>query len=267
MFDCHAHLTDPSLREGLDDILAEAEAAGVSGIVSVSETLEDAVQVVELCARINSDPERRIRLHPSIGMHPEKADLGDLEGMLGLIDEHSDLIVCVGEIGLDYSRHLIGEAGKKATEEAKEIQREVFSKQARRAEELGLAVNVHSRSAGHHAITLLRDVGVTRAVLHAFDGKPKYAVEAAKAGYLLSVPPIVCRSPGFQSLVKAVPLQSLLLETDSPALAPVKNELNKPENVRVACEWIASLKGVSVADVVETTNANARRIFPRAFPR
>lgn len=91
-------------------------------------------KVVELCARINSDPERRIRLHPSIGMHPEKADLGDLEGMLGLIDEHSDLIVCVGEIGLDYSRHLIGEAGKKATEEAKEIQREVFSKQARRAE-------------------------------------------------------------------------------------------------------------------------------------
>lgn len=49
--------------------------------------------------------------------------------------------------------------------------------------------------------------------------------------------------------------------------APVKNKLNKPENVRVACEWIASLKGVSVADVVETTNANARRIFPRAFPR
>ena len=67
-------------------------------------------------------------------MHPEKADLRALEGMLGLIDEHAGSIVCVGEIGLDYSRHLIGEAGKKATEEAKEVQREVFSRQARRAE-------------------------------------------------------------------------------------------------------------------------------------
>ena len=91
-------------------------------------------KVMELCARINSDPKRRIRIHPSIGMHPEKADLRALEGMLGLIDEHAGSIVCVGEIGLDYSRHLIGEAGKKATEEAKEVQREVFSRQARRAE-------------------------------------------------------------------------------------------------------------------------------------
>ena len=91
-------------------------------------------KVVELCARINSDPERRIRINPSIGMHPEKADLGALEAMLGLIDEHAGSIVCVGEIGLDYSRHLIGEAGEKATEEAKEVQREVFSRQARRAE-------------------------------------------------------------------------------------------------------------------------------------
>ncbi|CAN0280806.1 unnamed protein product, partial [Ascophyllum nodosum] len=77
---------------------------------------------------------------------------------------------------------------------------------------------MHSRSAGHHAIRLLQDEGVKRTVIHVFDGKPKYVVEAAKAGYFFSIPPIVCRSRGFQSLVQAVPLESLLLETDLPAL-------------------------------------------------
>lgn len=85
--------------------------------------------------------------------------------------------------------------------------------------ELGKAVNVHSRSAGHHAISLLEAEGATRAVLHAFDGKPHYAERAASAlGYYLSVPPCVARSPSMQKMVKRLPINSLLLETDAPAL-------------------------------------------------
>ena len=90
--------------------------------------------MVELCARVNCDPQHRIRLHPSLGLHPEKADLAALEGMLELIDAHADDIACVGEVGLDYSRHLIGEAGTEAAERAKEVQRQCFAKQARRAD-------------------------------------------------------------------------------------------------------------------------------------
>lgn len=93
-------------------------------------------KVIELCGRINNDPRRRIKIHPSIGMHPEKADLETLDGVLSLIDEHAGSIVCVGEVGLDYSRHLIGEAGGDGTERAKAVQREVFVRQARRAEVL-----------------------------------------------------------------------------------------------------------------------------------
>lgn len=92
--------------------------------------------MIELCGRINKDPRRRIKIHPSIGMHPEKADLEALDGVLSFIDEHADSIVCVGEVGLDYSRHLIGEAGGDGTERAKAVQREVFTRQARRAEVL-----------------------------------------------------------------------------------------------------------------------------------
>lgn len=93
-------------------------------------------QVIELCNRIKGDASRhgRLRVHPAIGMHPEKADLDALDSVLRLIDEHTDTIVCVGEVGLDFSRHLIGEAGGERAERAKEVQREVFRRQARRAE-------------------------------------------------------------------------------------------------------------------------------------
>lgn len=89
---------------------------------------------MELCAQVNGDPRRRIRLHPSLGMHPERADLGALDAMLALINAHAETLVCVGEVGLDYSRHLIGQAGTDAAERAKEVQRECFARQARRAD-------------------------------------------------------------------------------------------------------------------------------------
>lgn len=88
-------------------------------------------------------------------------------------------------------------------------------------QELGLAVNVHSRSAGHHAIALLQEAGVNRAVLHAFDGKAHYAEQGAALGYYFSVPPSVVRSPHMQKMVKRLPLDSLLLETDAPALVGI----------------------------------------------
>jgi TatD DNase family protein len=120
-------------------------------------------------------------------------------------------------VGLDYSRHLIGEGP--AAEPAKAIQQEVLKQQAVLAMELGLAVNVHSRSAGHHAIALLRELGVTKALFHAFDGKSKYAVVAHEQhGYMFSVAPCICRSPNLQALVQKLPLSALVLETDCPAL-------------------------------------------------
>jgi TatD DNase family protein len=120
-------------------------------------------------------------------------------------------------VGLDYSRHLIGEGS--VAEPAKAIQQEVLKQQALLAMELGLAVNVHSRSAGHHAIALLSELGVTKALFHAFDGKPKYAVAAHEQhGYLFSVAPCICRSSNLQALVQKLPLSALVLETDCPAL-------------------------------------------------
>ncbi|CAI5527878.1 unnamed protein product [Closterium sp. Naga37s-1] len=130
------------------------------------------------------------------------------------------------------------------------------------AAELGLPVNVHSRSAGHHAIEEIIQSGLpatSAALMHAFDGRLVHAERAERhGGFFFSVPPSVVRSPQTQKLVKGLPLSCLVLETDSPALAPEKGATNEPCNIVVSCREIARIHGVTVA---ETATASCRATF------
>jgi TatD DNase family protein len=197
--------------------------------------------------------------------------------MLALIRTHHSQLTCIGEIGLDYSPHILGIEDPEAT---KQIQQECMRRQVELALELGLAVNVHSRSAGHHALALLKETttaaaaagsggkeekkGGVRAVLHAWDGKAHYAEAAAldpEHQMYFSVPPCATRSPLMAKWIARIPLERLLLETDSPALAAVKGEVNVPKHLGVSSEVVAASKGVGVEDVREATRRNAERLF------
>ncbi|CAI5472325.1 unnamed protein product [Closterium sp. Yama58-4] len=154
------------------------------------------------------------------------------------------------------------EEGSKTTvplsEELKSVQREVFRRQLSLSAELGLPVNVHSRSAGHHAIEEIVQSGLpatSAALMHAFDGRLVHAQRAERhGGFFFSVPPSIVRSPQKQKLVKGLPLSCLVLETDSPALAPEKGATNEPCNIVVSCREIARIHGVTVAEVAKTTS-------------
>eukprot|EP00123_Amoebidium_parasiticum_P016131 comp23302_c0_seq1/m.38262 comp23302_c0_seq1/g.38262 ORF comp23302_c0_seq1/g.38262 comp23302_c0_seq1/m.38262 type:complete len:202 (-) comp23302_c0_seq1:511-1116(-) len=185
-YDVHAHLADNLFSGDLSDVLSKARADGVLGVLAVSENLEEAERILELS---RSNPGF---VGACAGMHPEKASMESLPAMLRFIRDNKDSLTAVGEVGLDYSPHILGSSDP---EGVKAVQRECLIRQAELARDLGLPLNLHSRSAGHHVIQVLKELQIKDAVLHAFDGKPHYAEDGAKHGYYFSVPPSIVRSP------------------------------------------------------------------------
>lgn len=250
LVDVHAHLCAPEFAQDLAAVLEAAAAAGVTRILAVGESLEDARRNLDLASRF---PMVRV----CAGLYPTILDEAAAEAMLAFILEHRDRLVGIGEVGLDH--------WTVKEESARALQRKLFARFVALANELDLPLNVHSRSAGRAAIQLLREQGARRALLHAFDGKASSAQEGVAAGYYFSVPPSVVRSAQKQKLVRALPLERLLVETDSPVLGPDPTQRNEPKNTAVACRAIAELKGVPAEEVARITTANARALFPKAF--
>jgi TatD DNase family protein len=250
LFDAHAHMYAAAFAHDLEEVLQRAAARGVQAILTVSETLAEARQILLLA-------ERYPLLKPCAGLYPTILDRDAAGDMLAFIRQHQDQLVAIGEVGLDYWK--IQDTAER------EVQRDILAQHIALSRELDLPLNVHSRSAGRHTIAWLCEHGAQRVLMHAFDGKVAAAMAGVEAGYYFSIPPSVVRSPQKQKLVRHLPLERLLLESDAPVLGPDKEQRNEPCNVWLACAQIASLKGLPVEVVAEATTANAQALFPRAF--
>jgi TatD DNase family protein len=159
----------------------------------------------------------------------------------------------VGEVGLD--------GWVVRDETGRELQRAIFAGFIRLAIELDLPLNVHSRSAGREAVAMLLAAGARRVQLHAFDGRAATALPGAEAGYFFSVPPSVVRSPQKQKLVRRLPLDCLLVETDSPVLGPEPGRRNEPANLPLALAAVAQIKGIPLEQAAEAVTANTKRLY------
>jgi len=244
--DAHAHLCDPVFDTDRPAVIKRAQAAGVGTIIAVSENLSDAKRNIELAT---NHPE----LKPAAGLYPTYIDLNKAKAMISFIRNERNKLVSIGEVGLDYW------AVKEGSE--KELQREIFISFVCLALELDLPLNVHSRSAGHHAIALLLEHNAKKVQLHAFDGKASTALPAVEAGFFFSIPPSIVRSRQKQKLVKQLPLSCLLVETDSPVLGPSPDERNEPANAVISLNAIAEIKNISKDAVMETVFDNTCRLF------
>ena len=144
----------------------------------------------------------------------------------------------------------------------KEVQKEIFKQFIALSRELKLPLNVHSRSAGRHAIGLLLENNAEQVQMHAFDGKAGAALPGVEAGYFFSIPPSIIRSRQKQKLVKQLPLSCLLVETDSPVLGPDPSHRNEPANLSIAVNAIAEIKGIAPEQVVDAVRENTRKLYP-----
>ncbi|CAB4401045.1 unnamed protein product [Rhizophagus irregularis] len=271
LIDVHAHVYPSSFpNTPIEEILSRAKTANVQSIVTVSETLEDAKSILGLKNGTLSDSLREM-IEPCAGLHPVQpvgamslVSTEQANSILEFIQEKSTELVGIGEVGLDFTPHILKNAIDSntnlnlSTEELKNIQRQVLARHIALSLQLDLPLNVHSRSAGHHALDCLRDYGARKVVMHAFDGQLKYARKGIEMGFFFSIPPSIIRSPQKQKLAAEIPLTNLLLETDSPALGPTKGVDNEPNSIIISATEISRIKQIPIEEVGNSTNNEER---------
>jgi len=244
--DTHAHLCDPAFDNDRLEVLERARMSGVGTIIAVGENISDARKNLDLAAKYPM-------LRPAAGLYPTHLDLDQAREMHRFIYQERERLTAIGEVGLDFW------AVKDETE--KEVQKEIFKGFINLAKKLNLPLNIHSRSAGRHAVSLLLESGATQVQMHAFDGRADAALPAVEAGYFFSIPPSIIRSRQKQKLVKRLPLSCLLIETDSPVLGPSPDERNEPANLVISVEAIAEIKNIRKDEIIEAVSENTLKLY------
>lgn len=252
LIDTHCHLDAEYFPEGPEETLARARSAGVTGFVCVGVgSLEQARSAVSIATQ-------RADVWATVGVHPHDAKACDAELEAALLREaESPRVVAVGEIGLDYHYD----------HSPRELQSEIFRRFIRAAHALKKPIVVHTRSAPAETLAILeeenaRDVG---GLIHCFSEDKAFAERALALGFYLSFSGIVTfkKSLAIQEVAAWAPPDRILVETDSPYLAPVplRGKRCEPAHVLHTARFVAGLRGVSLEDLAQQTSENAQRLL------
>lgn len=249
MIDTHSHI---NMIESisLEEVFMNAKENGVDKIIIPSAYPKDIDIVMSLV-------ETYVNLYGMLGVHPTEVKDWD-DCLIDKIKEYSKhpKIVAIGEIGLDYYWD----------KSFNDLQKEVFIKQIKLANELNLPISIHDREAHKDTFDILKEYNKgSDIVMHCFSGSVEFAKECLKAGWYLALGGVVTfkNAIKMKEVAKIVPLDKLLLETDAPYLAPVpfRGKENQPAYVKYVAEEIASLRGVEVDEIAEATTQNAIKVF------
>jgi TatD DNase family protein len=249
LIDSHAHLEMGEFDGDRDEVIARAGQAGVERIITIGTTMID-------CAKAISIAHRHEEVYAAIGIHPHEVkgiDVKTYDDLKRLAE--SKKVVAFGEIGLDFFRNL----------SPKDIQIRRFGEQLELAEEIGLPIIIHDRDAHAKTLEMLRGWKGKRGVIHCFSGDYSMAQECVDMGFYISVPGAVTfgKSEKLQGVVKHLPLDSLLVETDAPYLTPHPNrgKRNEPAYVIHTARKVAEIKGLPFEDVAHESSRNAKVLF------
>ncbi len=252
--DTHAHLDYPEFQVDFPAILARAAAAGVTRMVSIGTGLDSSRAAASLA-------QNHAQIFSAAGVHPNHVpdERPDFIPALREIALHPR-VVAIGETGLDYFRLKNDDTAGRAAQAA------AFRAQLDLAVELSLPVIIHERAAWDDTLAILREyTGSVRAVFHCFGKSPAHAAEVFALGHLVSFTGIVTfkNAPDAQASAAAVPLDSFMVETDCPYLAPVPHRGKKcePSFTRPIAEHIAALRGIPLEELAAATEATANKFF------
>ena len=246
--DTHAHTNFDAFDDDRDEVYARAREAGLQAIVEVGVGLDGSRAAVARAAEVDM-------VHAAVGLHPTGLDTFDSDWPAFEELVRKNDVTAVGECGLDY--HWMASP--------KELQADAFRRQIHLARQMALPYIVHCREAEDDVIAILKDEAYARGVVHCFGGTPAQARAILDLGLHISFCGNVTfpRNEALRETARAVPVERLFLETDSPFLSPQKKRgrRNEPAHVLFTAEFLASLHGIGVDELARRTTRNARRFF------
>jgi TatD DNase family protein len=247
--DTHCHLDFPEFDRDRDQVIRRAQAEDISYIINIGSSLKGSKDSVSLAKKYDA-------IYATVGLHPHEADKFDKksEDLLKIL-AREDKVVAIGEIGLDYFKNY-----SKPTNQMPQ-----FLSLLELAKDSNLPVVIHSRQAEDDILKVLKSLMPLKAVVHCFSGSENFMKSCLDLGFFISFTCNITykKADNLRRLVKIVPLDKLMLETDAPYLSPegFRGNRNEPMHVKLLAKEIAAIKGFAVEDVAKATSQNAKVFF------
>lgn len=247
LFDAHSHLQFPEFGKDRDEVVKRTLAQGVSTII-VGVDKNSSLEAIKLAKKYEN-------FYASVGLHPADAEKEEFD--LDFYEKlaKNEKVVAIGECGLDYYRN------KRQETRNKDLQKEIFIKHIELALKLNKPLIIHCRDAHKEVIKILKSE--QNGVIHFFSGTIEQAKQYLELGFYISLSAIITYSNQYDELIKSLPLNRILAETDSPFASPVpyRGRRNEPIYVKEVVKKLAEIKNISFEEMGKITFENARKLF------
>ena len=249
MIDTHSHINFEDYKENFDSFIEELKNNEINNVIIPGVEPSTFDEIISLCENFDI-------LYGAIGVHPSEAKTYSNKTEEEIYKHcQNKKIIAIGEIGLDYYWE----------QETKELQKDVFRKQLKIAQELQVPVLIHDREAHEDTFDILQEFNLKNVIFHCFSGNAEFAKKCISKGYYIAIGGVVTfkNAKNLKEVAKIVPLDKLLLETDAPYLAPVpyRGKLNSPAYLKYIAQEIANIKEINVEEVKKQTTINAQKVF------
>ncbi|WP_455278603.1 TatD family hydrolase [[Eubacterium] cellulosolvens] len=238
LIDTHAHIEEIN---DLDNVIRRAKINGIIAIIAVGSSIKSNADILSLASKYNGF------IYPSIGIHPIEAET-DVKAAIEQIISNINGCVAIGEIGLDYQYDV-----------DKTKQKEIFRNMLQISKRFEKPVSVHSRKAWNDVFSLVHTIGITKAVFHWYSGPNEVLKEILDNGYFISATPAVEYSPKHRNAIEMTPVESILIETDTPV--KYRGISSEPSDVKKVLHIVAKIKNISIDKLANITTNNACKLF------